>query len=72
VTTALNIKFTGPQIEPSHFFELEYDLPKVRYRPTTRRLAGPTGESLIELEFEAFKDTADALTVKIKNDEAAP
>jgi hypothetical protein len=70
LTAALNLTFTGPQIVSGHNYTLSYDLPKVRYRPTTRRIDSPTGESLIEVEFEAFKDSAEALVCTIKNDEA--
>lgn len=73
VTAALVVKLTGPVIPATaHNFELEYTLPKVLYRPTGRRISSPTDESLFELEFEGFKDSADALTVRIKNTDSTP
>lgn len=68
---ALKVVFTGPTLGTGNF-KWDFDLPKVRYRPTRRRIGGPIDESLVELPFEAFKDTADALTVKLTNDSATP
>lgn len=71
LTAALNVTFTGPVIAGGHSYTLSFDLPKVRYQPTRRRIEGPDGESLVELELEAYKDSAEALVVTIKNDQSA-
>jgi tail tube protein len=71
LTAALNVTWTGPVIQTGHNYTLGLDMPQVRYWPTRRRVSGPGDESLIEIEFEAFKSVSDALTVTVKNDEAA-
>lgn len=68
---AIKVVFTGPVLGTGNY-KWEFDLAKCRYGPARRRIGGPTDESLIELPFEAFKDTAEAVVVKLTNDSATP
>lgn len=69
-TTALQLTFTGPEIEPGHNFLLDFILPAVKLKTAAPNVGGP-GVVQMSTSIEAYDDEANPpIQVRIVSDEA--
>lgn len=69
---ALNLKFTGMQIDPApHNNWLEIDMPVLYYDGTTPDVEGPEAEITLPVPFRIFKDVNPEIVTTMKNTEVS-